>query len=440
LLLYREWMERLEETVLSKATHGPGPLASLRLLQRDLVGFRAAWAPRLAGLGHSGGGSTIKNKSLTRSHSQEMLVSGEREDSGTVKKLISSGLSTILGSEDFLLPHPFTSDTHLIAEGDTVNLVSESRPSSLIAHTLFSSQYKTKIALLQESTTPADPHFVLEFNTDCTKFYCCSYFPLQFLQLRQLVFPGGEDHFLHSLQDCKRWEAMGGKSGLLFYKTTDDRFVLKQMSRFEYQSFIEFAPHYFRYITQCVQKEEKTLLGKIVGVFKTGFKNTTTGLGMNMEFLIMENLFFEKEVTKSYDLKGSIRNRLMAEGEECAGQVLLDENLLRISCESPLYIGQEDKEALNDAVRRDTAFLASHQMMDYSLLAGICSKKGELVVGIIDYIRTFTWDKKLETLVKSVKSSGVFGGQAKTPTVINPDLYKMRFTDAMNRYFSMVPD
>jgi 1-phosphatidylinositol-3-phosphate 5-kinase len=52
---------------------------------------------------------------------------------------------------------------------------------------------------------------------------------------------------------------------------------------------------------------------------------------------------------------------------------------------------------LNEAVKRDTAFLASHHMMDYSLLAGICDKDNKLVVGIIDYIRTFTWDKKLET-------------------------------------------
>ena len=31
----------------------------------------------------------------------------------------------------------------------------------------------------------------------------------------------------------------------------DDRFILKQMSRFEFQSFTEFAPHYFKYIKQC---------------------------------------------------------------------------------------------------------------------------------------------------------------------------------------------
>jgi len=232
-----------------------------------------------------------------------------------------------------------------------------------------------------------------------------------------------------------------GGSGLLFYKTTDDRFVLKQMSRFEFQSFLEFAPHYFHYLERSVARGEQTLLAKIVGVYKVGLKNSATGQGMNMEFLVMENLFHGKEVSKSYDLKGSERNRLMAEeGGAADGQVLLDENLIRVSCESPLYLGAADKEALNEALQRDTAFLASHEMMDYSLLAGICPQGDQLVVGIIDYIRTFTWDKKLETLVKSVKSSGVFGGPAKTPTVIKPDIYKVRFTEAMNRYFSSVPD
>ena len=55
----------------------------------------------------------------------------------------------------------------------------------------------------------------------------------------------------------------------------------------------------------------------------------------------------------------------------------------------------------------------------------------------VDYIRTFTWDKRLETFVKS---SGILGGQGKMPTVVSPDLYRTRFCEAMNRkclvYFS----
>jgi len=39
-----------------------------------------------------------------------------------------------------------------------------------------------------------------------------------------------------------------------------------------------------------------------------------------------------------------------------------------------------------------------------------------------------------------VKSSGVFGGPAKTPTVINPEFYRKRFTEAMDSYFLIVPD
>jgi len=55
----------------------------------------------------------------------------------------------------------------------------------------------------------------------------------------------------------------------------------------------------------------------------------------------------------------------------------------------------------------------------------------------VDYIRTFTWDKKLETMVKS---SGILGGQGKMPTVVSPELYRARFIAAMDQYFMPVPD
>ena len=56
--------------------------------------------------------------------------------------------------------------------------------------------------------------------------------------------------------------------------------------------------------------------------------------------------------------------------------------------------------------------------------------------GIIDYIRTFTWDKKLETLVKST----VLGSGQGPPTVVSPEVYRNRFLEAMDRYFLLVPD
>lgn len=82
--------------------------------------------------------------------------------------------------------------------------------------------------------------------------------------------------------------------------------------------------------------------------------------------------------------------------------------------------------------------LQSIYVMDYSLLVGIDETHKELVIGIIDFMRQYTWDKQLETWVKA---SGILGGSKHaTPTVISPLQYKKRFRKAMSNYFLTVPD
>ncbi|KAF3647472.1 hypothetical protein FXO38_18641 [Capsicum annuum] len=82
--------------------------------------------------------------------------------------------------------------------------------------------------------------------------------------------------------------------------------------------------------------------------------------------------------------------------------------------------------------------LQSIDVMDYSLLVGVDEEKHELVLGIIDFMRQYTWDKHLETWVKA---SGILGGlKNASPTVISPKQYKTRFRKAMSTYFLMVPD
>lgn len=82
--------------------------------------------------------------------------------------------------------------------------------------------------------------------------------------------------------------------------------------------------------------------------------------------------------------------------------------------------------------------LQSVDVMDYSLLVGVDEECKELVLGIIDFMRQYTWDKHLETWVKA---SGILGGpKNESPTVISPDLYKKRFRKAMTTYFFTVPD
>ncbi|KDR20319.1 1-phosphatidylinositol 3-phosphate 5-kinase isoform X2 [Zootermopsis nevadensis] len=283
------------------------------------------------------------------------------------------------------------------------------------------------------------PHIEVQFSDSSSNFFCRVFFIEQFAALRLMVLPTGEEGFVRSLTRCVQWAARGGKSGSTFCKTRDDRFILKEMSRLEMQLFLEFAPNYFNYIQRCHTSQQPTLLGKIVGVYRIVYRNLTSNATLRSNLLVMENLFYSRSVTHKFDLKGSVRNRLVnpTAADRDGEIVLLDENLLNMTCDDPLYILPHSKTVLTQAISNDTQFLASQSVMDYSLLVGLDKERRELVVGIIDYIRTFTWDKKLETMVKS---SGILGGQGKLPTVVSPELYRARFIAAMHQYFLPVPD
>ncbi|CAL7943576.1 unnamed protein product [Xylocopa violacea] len=290
-----------------------------------------------------------------------------------------------------------------------------------------------------KKTNKQQNYIEVQFNDATTNFYCRIYFAAQFAAFRESVLPCGEDGFTRSLSRSVQWAARGGKSGSAFCKSRDDRFIIKEMSRVDMQIFLEFAPNYFSYMEKCQQTKQPTLLGKIVGVYRVSFKNNTTNAALRTSVLVMENLFYKRTITDKFDLKGSMRNRLVNPDDMChEGElVLMDENLLNMSCDSPLYIRSHSKAVLNRAIEQDTKFLADNSVMDYSLLVGLEPNSDELVLGIIDYIRTFTWDKKLETMVKK---TGILGGQGKLPTIISPEEYRARFIAAMHRYFLPVPD
>ena len=98
--------------------------------------------------------------------------------------------------------------------------------------------------------------------------------------------------------------------------------------------------------------------------------------------------------------------------------------------ERPFYVREHSKRILRGALLHDTRFLADINVMDYSLVCGVDSASDELVVGIVDYIRTYTWDKKLESWIKD---RGFAGGGRNRPTVTSPKEYKSRFREAMAR-------
>ncbi|KAH7656449.1 1-phosphatidylinositol-3-phosphate 5-kinase protein [Dioscorea alata] len=268
------------------------------------------------------------------------------------------------------------------------------------------------------------------------KYTVTCYFAKRFDALRKECCPSELD-FVRSLSRCKKWGAQGGKSNVFFAKSLDDRFIIKQVTKTELESFIKFGPEYFKYLLESIDMKSPTCLAKILGIYQVISKHLKSGKESRMDLLVMENLLFGRKVMRLYDLKGSSRSRYNPDSNG-ENRVLLDQNLIEAMPTSPIFVGNKAKRLLERAVWNDTSFLASIGVMDYSLLVGVDEENHELVLGIIDFMRKYTWDKHLETWVKT---SGILGGPKNAlPTVISPKQYKKRFRKAMSTYFLMVPD
>ncbi|XP_055606156.1 putative 1-phosphatidylinositol 3-phosphate 5-kinase isoform X3 [Uranotaenia lowii] len=235
-------------------------------------------------------------------------------------------------------------------------------------------------------------------------FSCKIYFAKEFSKLRSLLITDPLTGDLKKRQYCKcnrvhcdnaitrkfarsllrsfPWDARGGKSGSKFSKTIDDRFILKEMSRTDVTIFENFAPYLFDYIHDCLKYNQPTLLAKIFGIFKVTVK-TKESTSIEKTVLVMENLFCNKNISRKFDLKGSLRNRLVDPQNQSGEVVLLDENFLQMSWKNPLYVLSNTHTVLHECIERDSSFLEKNGVMDYSLLLGINDDQSSLFVGII---------------------------------------------------------
>jgi len=78
------------------------------------------------------------------------------------------------------------------------------------------------------------------------------------------------------------------------------------------------------------------------------------GKEVRMDLMVMENIFFERKISRVYDLKCSLRSRYTA-GDS---KVLLDSNLIEALHTKPIFLGSKAKRRLERAVWNDTSFLA----------------------------------------------------------------------------------
>ena len=287
------------------------------------------------------------------------------------------------------------------------------------------------------------------------------YFPHQFEALRT-AFCATNEEFIKSIRKSIEWCVSGGKSKANFYKTFDNKYIIKNVSEIEFNMFIETGLNYFKHISKYLFHKMPSAIGKILGAFIIKMK-LQGEKERNYYLIFMENIYygmlteinnytfnsFDSNIMV-YDLKGSKLNRYVQQKMKNPGKVLLDTNFLEDFNGEPLFFDFNAYKILQNALNNDSQFLKDEGIIDYSLIIifeydnnfgnknkieeedknNLKKKNFKIIrLGIIDYLRKYTWDKQIESYGKRF----IYG--FKNPTIINPDSYCERFMSKIKGYF-----
>jgi len=147
-----------------------------------------------------------------------------------------------------------------------------------------------------------------------------------------------------------------GRSGSLFYQTTDSRYFFKTCLAMEIAVVKEFIQRYYNHL----KENPKSLLIRFFGMFKVSTNDGSTTV------IVFENLFpFGYSLSEKYDLKGRKAKR---DDTPVAKSSLIKDNQLNRKFCIP------DNDLLHlyaEQINKDVTFLDDNNLMDYSLLIGV---------------------------------------------------------------------
>lgn len=261
--------------------------------------------------------------------------------------------------------------------------------------------------------------------------------------------------------------SLGSQSkGLRLFWADRRRFMVKEITHQDLLTLLVILDDYGAYL----EAHPNSLLNRLLGLYSVSCpsasswpwrKRTTT-----THYLILDNVFWgHTNMRLLFDLKGSLVGRTAFKGgirtsrDRRSGVVRKDLDFLAL--QPPLRLGPIPSRRLSLALERDLEFLASHNLMDYSLLVGVvrssmpkwarstvrlfsalalapCSSfrstKGEVLrCGVIDFTQRYTLKKRLETMMKSLLYD-----RSKI-SCVNPVLYAARFLEFMTMHLLDCP-
>ncbi len=327
------------------------------------------------------GAAEIAESLVADKSNMDMPLEIPKHEKSSLMKMLTNFWAERSASGWTPLEYPINTGDHIFADVDVI--VREDEPSSLIAFTLQTQDYKDKLAdirhqgqtgssrddgpaaehgistdICEEGIDQAEvetsllratgTHLAYSFVDGSARMQCKIFFAEQFDAVRRKC--GVADRIVESLSRCLKWDSKGGKTKSVFLKTLDDRLVLKSLSPIETQAFLKFAPAYFNIMAEALFHDLPTVIAKMLGFYQIIIKNPITGTEIKWDVLVMENLFYDRSPTRIFDLKGSMRNRkIQSTGEQ--NEVLLDENMVEFIYESPLFTREVSSAAsLNKSV------------------------------------------------------------------------------------------
>eukprot|EP00440_Ansanella_granifera_P052876 gb/GFBE01057330.1/.p1 GENE.gb/GFBE01057330.1/~~gb/GFBE01057330.1/.p1 ORF type:complete len:1059 (+),score=252.99 gb/GFBE01057330.1/:1-3177(+) len=274
--------------------------------------------------------------------------------------------------------------------------------------------------------------------------------PWLFSALRQALGIDSSDFYdsLISAQLKGGETEASGKSGEIFFRTHDERFILKTVSEEEICTLIGMLPDYQEHL--C--KNPDSLLTRYLAAYRLIIDDSTTFL------VVMNNVFLgAADIAVMYDLKGTTEDRWV---DPSGGKCLKDNNFAGIT----EFMEERDVNALHDMIMEDTKFLESKDIMDYSfmlavgtkppsggqrpfsrLMGGLPARESEgvlsspkdctLYIGMVDMLVTFGWKKQVAHVVKSMTI-----GLADEIDTMPPGFYASRFRTYLRHKFRKLAD
>mmetsp|Transcript_38297 Transcript_38297/g.85941 ORF Transcript_38297/g.85941 Transcript_38297/m.85941 type:complete len:956 (-) Transcript_38297:70-2937(-) len=211
------------------------------------------------------------------------------------------------------------------------------------------------------------------------------------------------------------------KSGEVFLMSGCGRFIIKTISDPEAERLIQILPAY----RQHFAANKASMLGRYLAIYRISLES-----GSSRYITVMHSVFDTPlKIGRMYDLKGSTHKRFVKSDSE---SVRKDQDWLNDGQQLKVTVAQAEALAADHSAV--TSFLASCNVMDYSILLGIASDTegapdGQLqsadgseayFVGLIDFLVDFGFKKKAEFLLHQLQGVG------QTASVMDPQSYASR--------------